>query len=106
MNTEQARNKLLAMKAELEARLSRTHKHIYNKDAPVSAKFSEQVKETENDELVYALDQEGQSELNQVNHALQRLDEGNYFTCSKCGEAIAEARLEAIPFTEFCIKCA
>ena len=106
MNTEQARAVLLSKKAEIEGRLARTHRHIYNKDAPVSAKFSEQVKETENDVLVYALDQEGQSELAQIKHALQRLDEGNYFTCSKCGGEIAPARLEAVPFTEFCINCA
>ena len=103
---DQARAALLEKKAELEARLVRTHKHIHGREEPVSARFSEQVKETENDGLVQALDAEGQAELLQVNHALQRLDAGTWSTCSRCGAQIGAARLAAIPFTDSCIACA
>jgi DnaK suppressor protein len=106
MNEAQARTLLLQQKAELEARLARTHKHIHGKEAPVSPRFSEQVKETENDELVYALEAEGKAELQQINHALQRLDAGTYFTCSACGGEIGAARLAAVPYTDLCIGCA
>ena len=106
MNQDQAKAALLEKKAELEARLARTHKHIHGREEPVSARFSEQVKETENDALVHALDAEGQQELQQVNHALQRLDLGGYFTCNRCGAEIGVARLKAIPFTDLCINCA
>jgi len=106
MNQEQARATLLELKAELEARLARTHKHLHGREEPVSARFSEQVKETENDVLVQVLDAEGQQELHQVNHALQRLDLGGYFSCSRCGAEIGAARLKAIPFTDRCIACA
>lgn len=106
MNSNKVKQVLLDMKAGLEARLERTHKHIHQKDEPVSPQFSEQIKQTENDQLVYALDQEGQQELNQIKHALARIDAGQYFTCSSCGCAIGAARLEAIPYTDLCIKCA
>jgi DnaK suppressor protein len=106
MNHDQAKAALLEKKAELEARLARTHKHIHGREEPVSARFSEQVKETENDVLVHALDAEGQQELRQVNHALQRLDAGTWSVCSSCGAAIGDARLAAIPFTDLCINCA
>jgi DnaK suppressor protein len=45
-----------------------------------------------------------QEQLDDVEHALQRLDEGSYGTCEVCGEAIADARLEAMPATRFCIE--
>ena len=45
-----------------------------------------------------------QEQLDDVEHALQRLDEGTYGTCEVCGQAIAEARLEAMPATRFCIE--
>lgn len=106
MNSEQAKTQLLGLKAELEARLSRTHKHLYDKDEPVSPKFSEQIKERENDQLVFTLDQEGQHELRQINHALLRIEAGQYFKCSACGTAIGAARLQAIPYTDLCIDCA
>lgn len=43
---------------------------------------------------------------NEVRAALKRIDDGSYGTCESCGRAIAVARLEAIPYTRYCIKCA
>jgi hypothetical protein len=34
------------------------------------------------------------------------MDEGTYGQCEACGKNIAKARLEAIPFTRYCIECA
>ena len=106
MSHEQFKLKLEALRDELQARTERTHRHIYQKDEPVSAKFSEQVKERENDELVQALEAEGQQELILIGHALQRLADGTYGQCLGCGEEIPAARLEAVPYTENCIECA
>jgi DnaK suppressor protein len=106
MQTDKAKAALLASQAELEARLQRTHKHIYGKEEAVSAQFDEQIKQTENDQLVYALEDEAREELNQIRRALVRLEEGNYGQCVRCGQTIAAKRLEAVPFAEFCIGCA
>jgi len=106
MDLEQAKQALMEKQQELLSRVERTHKHIYQKDDPVSAKFSEQVTEMENDELVHALDAEGRQELNQVQHALARIESGDYFDCVVCGNPIGEKRLEAIPFADKCINCA
>ena len=43
------------------------------------------------------------SELDEVERALTKLDDGTYGQCEVCGEAIADARLEAMPATRFCI---
>jgi DnaK suppressor protein len=42
----------------------------------------------------------------EASEALRRMDEGTYGTCQGCGQPIAKARLEALPFTRFCVKCA
>ncbi len=106
MDLESAKAALLSKQQELMSRVERTHKHIYEKDEPVSAKFSEQATQMENAELVLALDEEGRMELNQIQHALARIENGNYFDCITCGKPIGEKRLEAIPFAEKCINCA
>ena len=106
MDLEQIKSELLSSKAEIESRLERTHKHIYQKDEPVSANFSEQIKQTENDQLVRALEEEGLDELRHINNALQRLETGDYLRCSSCGGQIGEQRLSAIPFADQCIGCA
>jgi DnaK suppressor protein len=40
-----------------------------------------------------------------VDESLKRIDEGTYGRCLGCGRKIAAARLNAIPYTEFCIDC-
>jgi RNA polymerase-binding protein DksA len=42
----------------------------------------------------------------QIQAALDRLDQGTYGTCQRCGQAIAVERLTALPFTAHCIRCA
>ncbi|MCR4512964.1 TraR/DksA C4-type zinc finger protein [Aeromicrobium sp. 50.2.37] len=41
-----------------------------------------------------------------VEAALGRLDDGTYGVCEVCGEPIAEGRLEALPATTRCVRCA
>lgn len=43
--------------------------------------------------------------LRETEHALQRLDEGAYGICERCGNPIGAERLEALPSATFCIDC-
>lgn len=43
--------------------------------------------------------------LKEVVTALQKIDEGSFGACERCGEAIGEKRLEALPFARYCIGC-
>jgi DnaK suppressor protein len=43
--------------------------------------------------------------LQAIEDALVRLDKATYGVCRDCGEMIAEARLNAIPWTRVCIAC-
>jgi RNA polymerase-binding transcription factor DksA len=51
-----------------------------------------------------ALLDQSRSGLTQVEAALERISAGTYGSCSICGEQIAEGRLEARPWTPFCIR--
>lgn len=44
-------------------------------------------------------------ELRQVEAALRRIREGSYGQCVQCGEAIAPARLQAVPAASLCATC-
>lgn len=44
--------------------------------------------------------------LVEVEHALAKLDDGNYGICEACDQPITQPRLEAMPATKFCINCA
>jgi DnaK suppressor protein len=42
---------------------------------------------------------------NKLAEALERLRDGEYGTCQECGEAIAPARLRAMPEVTTCVRC-
>jgi RNA polymerase-binding transcription factor DksA len=45
-------------------------------------------------------------DLAAVERAVERLADGSYGRCVRCGDDIGEARLEALPAAETCIACA
>ena len=57
-------------------------------------------------EIDYTLGENSQTVLGEINAALARIDAGTFGTCTKCGTAIAVARLEAHPWASLCIDCA
>ncbi|MFO7907152.1 MAG: TraR/DksA family transcriptional regulator [Planctomycetota bacterium] len=44
--------------------------------------------------------------LDLIEQALERIEEGTYGSCTECGGRIPKTRLNAIPYTPYCIKCA
>ena len=43
--------------------------------------------------------------LQAIEEALRRIEKGTFGICRDCGEEIAPARLNAIPWTRVCITC-
>lgn len=44
-------------------------------------------------------------ELRAVEEALDRIRNDSFGLCQRCGKQIAAARLDALPFTPYCIRC-
>jgi RNA polymerase-binding transcription factor DksA len=57
------------------------------------------------DNTLLLMSNEGET-LEQVELALERIEEGVYGSCMECGKAIPKLRLNAIPYTPYCVKCA
>ena len=45
------------------------------------------------------------AQLRLVRQALNRIAEGSYGDCVRCSEAIGAKRIEALPWTPYCIDC-
>ncbi len=43
--------------------------------------------------------------LREVKAAMARIEDGSYGLCENCEEAIALRRLDAIPWTRYCVQC-
>ena len=94
---------MLSRRDELNARLKSIKQDVTRR---ANADWSEQAQERENDEVIDALGNEANVELNLINKALDRMHHEEYGYCSSCGEEVAEARLSAMPYADLCIKCA
>jgi DnaK suppressor protein len=57
-------------------------------------------------EFTLSLLQKDEGKLELLEAALERIEEGVYGTCAECGGRIPKTRLNAIPFTPHCVKCA
>ena len=56
-------------------------------------------------ELLFSQSTNGHSQLALVRLALERLEEGTFGECLQCGTTIGAKRLEALPWTPYCIEC-
>jgi DnaK suppressor protein len=55
--------------------------------------------------LLTALSERERLELNEVNAALARIEEGSWGSCEQCGKPIGRSRLHALPEARRCIQC-
>jgi len=98
------KQKLLSLQQELSTRIEKIDADLHGRHT--SAKFSEQVVDSQNDDVLRNLKSEGEEELEQVNHALLKIERDLYGKCETCHEDIDKERLEALPFAPYCMKCA
>ena len=104
MDTNHYRQILLDLKREVSGRIDSIDRDIRHEG--MSADWSEQASERENDEVLESLGNSSEQDLSMIKFALMRIDEGNYLRCAKCGNDIPLARLDLLPFTAYCVNCA
>lgn len=98
------RDKLLAYKEELRGRLENlvdeTARHLADESGGAAETefqgYEEEVALGDNERAIWQ----------QVQDALQRIDEGVYGLCAGCRSEIPLARLEALPYATYCVGCA
>ncbi|MCY4330545.1 MAG: TraR/DksA C4-type zinc finger protein [Endozoicomonadaceae bacterium] len=102
-DTHELHQKLLQRKDELEIRVKNIKRDMTKKN---SDDWSEQAQERSNDEVLNNLEYEAQIEIYQIQKALERIEHEEYAICTGCGCDIPLERLQIMPYTEYCIKCA
>ncbi len=56
-------------------------------------------------EMASTLEENSTHVLAEIDAALARIENGTYGVCERCGNAIAEDRLQALPWATLCIDC-
>ncbi len=102
IDVEQFRQRLLKRKQELMKRLEKLEDVL---DDPKSADFSEHATEAEFDEVYESQGRSGLKEVEAIDAALDRIENGSFGICAKCGEEISAERLNAVPHAAMCRNC-
>ncbi|MGK7754739.1 MULTISPECIES: TraR/DksA family transcriptional regulator [unclassified Roseovarius] len=103
MNFARQKDALVERRGELNAHLSAVE-HALDEAPPKD--WEDRASERQGDEVLEMLGLKEMAELRRIDAALARIEAGTYGTCQRCGESIAEARLEFLPDTPCCTACA
>ena len=60
---------------------------------------------TSEKEMIFELTDNEKIIIDAIEAALRRIEKGSYGKCESCGESINAARIKAIPWVRYCIKC-
>lgn len=95
--------KLQQLEAEYRQRVEAVDRDLSQK---AEADFAEQATQQENADVLRSLKLEAEIEHRRVQAALERVHKGTYGECTRCGEPVEPARLDAMPQAENCVRCA
>ena len=107
--TEQARTLLESEKKRIDEELAQlsldAKSNDVRREGSPFGKREEEATESLELEKRLALEKQLRDQLTDIEHALQKIEDGTYGLCDSCGQPIAENRLEALPQASLCIDC-
>ena len=99
---ESERKRLLG---ELEQLKSTVRPADERREGSPFGKREEEATESFELEKRLTLEKRIRGQLAEVEHALQKFEDGTYGKCDNCGQPIDPARMEALPQASLCLNC-
>jgi DnaK suppressor protein len=101
---EHFKGKLIQKKLSLADMVMRTEGYGREKE-PAIQDVADMAVESYTKEFMFGKSSGDRVVLQQVNEALERIDDKSFGVCIHCGEPIHPKRLEAVPWAQFCLRC-
>jgi DnaK suppressor protein len=112
LSKDMDKKKLEAFKKRLEERqqvlrktVSRTEEDGRIADQDTAQDIADRAASSYTKEFLFSQSNNDRQLLAMVETALQRIREGAFGECVSCGNEINAKRLEAVPWTRYCIEC-
>jgi DnaK suppressor protein len=99
------RKKLEERQQSLRKTVSRTEEDGRIADQDSAQDIADRAANSYTKEFLFSVSNNERQVLNMVESALQRIREGSFGECINCGSEINAKRLEAVPWTRYCIAC-
>lgn len=110
--TNEVRTALVAKREEVSAELARLAEQLASfgteqelESGGVGNHLAEDGSNVQEQEQILVISGDLRDVLSQVDEALERLDDGTYGTCQRCGKPVNPERLEAFAYVALCIEC-
>lgn len=103
MDTQRFKQRLLARERELIDDIARFESEARESRAAEVEDPIDQVTSSENKAASFQESTLAAQTLKQVRDALRRIEDGTYGMCIECDRPIEPARLEAVPWTPYCL---
>lgn len=101
---EQLRQKLEMQREEVRQFLGRL-KHETSLDLDSAHDNADRCVISLSKESLFEKSSQRRTLLRLIEAALRRIGDGSFGVCVTCGDAIQDRRLEALPWTQFCLRC-
>jgi len=101
----QFHSQLESIRSALLGDVEKLNQSVKESEIGQIADISDDAARAYNLELEGELGEQEWKKLKQVDLAIKKIAEGEYGICTQCESAIPEARLEVVPYTEFCTQC-
>ncbi len=109
---EGMRDALIARRADIQAEVDRMATEIRwlggdqeDEGGGLSNHLADDGSDVMEQERLSTISADLQDVLRQIDGAIERMDNGSYGVCQRCGQPINPERLEAFPYVAFCISC-
>ena len=103
------RERLLALRARLQGESAQMEDDAlkdHGKTTSIPTDMAELGSDNADQEITFTMLGSDKDTLDQIEAAIQRIEDGGYGRCEECGEQIPKTRLHAIPYAAECVRCA
>ncbi|HLW88732.1 MAG TPA: TraR/DksA C4-type zinc finger protein [Terriglobales bacterium] len=105
IDIEQLRQRLEMQRQEVRHFLGRLEHEARSADVDSARDSGDQCVVSLSKESLFERGSQRRTLLRLIDAALRRIDDASFGICLTCGDAIQDRRLEALPWTQFCLQC-
>lgn len=106
LSVDDIRKKLFTQRRDLFRQAAQTEEELLWFQSDIESEAEERGQEEVMVRLLDRLDGRAKAEIEAIDRALFKLGTERYGRCERCGQAIPQSRLEALPAAAMCVACA
>jgi len=95
----------VARRNEIVRKLSEFRNESKEVETDIAQDVADKAESSYTKEFLLSLSDAERDQLFQIDAALRRIDRGEFGNCQMCQKEISKKRLNALPWTSFCIDC-